>query len=103
MIFPAPPISWLSLSEKGPGPFSDKLSQLIGGAGKTTFFGGFLPVFCPVSCFFTDSMYMTRIFKKKIGPSLPFLAAGTTDTKFLGSTGVATADTNTNQLSWAIN
>ena len=37
-------------------------------------------------------MYMTRIFKKKIGPSLPFLAAGTTDTKFLGSTGVATAN-----------
>ena len=51
-----------------------------------------MPVFCPVSCFFTDSMYMTRIFKKKIGPSLPFLAAGTTDTKFLGSTGVATAN-----------
>ena len=35
---------------------------------------------------------MTQIFKKKIGPSLPFLAAGTTDTKFLGSTGVATAN-----------
>ena len=43
-------------------------------------------------------MYMTRIFKKKIGPSLPFLAAGTTDTKFLGSTGVATANsTNKDQ------
>ena len=65
VVFPAPPISWLSLSEIGPGPISDKLSQLIGGAGKNTFFGGFLPVFCPVSCFFTDSMYMTRIFKKK--------------------------------------
>ena len=81
-----------SQSGKGPGPFSEKLSQLIGGAGKTTFFGGFLPVFCPVLCFFTDSLYMKRIFKKKIGPSLLFLAAGTTDTKFLGSTGVTTAN-----------
>ena len=80
------------ISGKGPGPFSDKLSQLIGGAGKTTFFGGFLPVFCPVLCFFTDSLHMKQIFKKKIGPSLLFLAAGTTDTKFLGSTGVATAN-----------
>ena len=79
-------------SGKGPGPFSEKLSQLIGGAGKTTFFGGFLPVFCPVLCFFTDSLYMKRIFNKKIGPSLLFLAAGTTDTKFLGSTGVTTAN-----------
>ena len=80
------------LAEFGQGQNLSKLSQLIGGAGKTTFFGGFLPVFCPVLCFFTDGMYMTRIFKKKIGPSLPFLAAGTTDTKFLGSTGVATAN-----------
>ena len=40
------------ISGKGPGPFSDKLSQQIGGAGKTTFFGGVLPVFCPVLCFF---------------------------------------------------
>ena len=53
---------------------------------------GFLPVFCPVLCFFTDSLHMKQIFKKKIGPSLLFLAAGTTDTKFLVSTGVATVN-----------
>ena len=35
---------------------------------------------------------MTRIFFKKIGPSLLFLAAGTTDTKFRRSTGVTTAN-----------
>ena len=65
---------------------------------KTPFFGGFLPVFCPVSCFFTDSLYITRIFWKKIGPSWLFLAAGTTDTKFRHSTGVATANsTNKDQ------
>ena len=51
-----------------------------------------MPVFCPVSCFFTDSLYITRIFKKKIGPSFLFLASGTTDTKFRHSTGVATAN-----------
>ena len=37
---------------KRSGPFSDKLSQLIGGAGKTTFFGGFLPIFLSCSLLF---------------------------------------------------
>ena len=35
---------------------------------------------------------MTRIFFEKIGPSLFFLAAGTTDTKVRRSTGVTTAN-----------
>ena len=59
---------------------------------ETPFFGGFLPVFCPVFRFFTDNMYMTRIFFKKIGPSLFFLASGTTDTKVRRSTGVTTVN-----------
>ena len=59
---------------------------------KTPFFGGCLPVFCPVFCFFMDNMYMTRIFFEKIGPSLFFLAAGTTNTKVRRSTGVTTAN-----------
>ena len=59
---------------------------------KTPFFGGFLAIFCPVFCFFTENMYMTRIFFEKIGPSLFFLAAGTTDTKVRRSTGVTTAN-----------
>ena len=37
-------------------------------------------------------MYMKRIFFKKIGPSLLFFAAGTTDAKFRRSTGVTTAN-----------
>ena len=36
--------------------------------------------------------YNTDILRKKIGPSWLFLAAGTTDTKFRHSTGVATAN-----------
>ena len=39
-----------------------------------------------------DNMNMTRIFFEKIGPSLFFLAAGTTDTKVRRSTGVTTAN-----------
>ena len=35
---------------------------------------------------------MTRIFFKKIGPSLFFLAAGVTETKVRRSTGVTTAN-----------
>ena len=95
VIFPAPPASWLSLAGYGPtisglagyglshfkpgriwsgpypvrpdmvGPYPAKLSQLAGGAGKNTFFGGFLLVFRPVFCFFIDSLYMTRIFWRK--------------------------------------
>ena len=77
-------------------------------ADKNAFFGVFLPVFCPVSCFFTDNLYMTRIFFEKIGPSLFFLAAGVTETKVRRSTGVTTAnstnkDPKANKLSWAIN
>ena len=66
---------------------------------KNTFFGGFFSRFFPVSCFFTDSLFITRIFwEKKIRPSLFFLAAGTTDTKFRRTTGVTTANsTNKDQ------
>ena len=42
-------------NQKTAGPFPFKLSQLIRGAEKTNFFGGFLLVFCHVLCFFTDS------------------------------------------------
>ena len=42
-----------------------KLSQLAGGAGKITFFGGFLPVFRPVFCFFTGHLYVQSLFCKK--------------------------------------
>jgi len=42
--------------------------------------------------FHRQFVYDTDILKKKIGPSLRFLAAGTTDTKFRRSTGVATAN-----------
>ena len=69
-----------------------KVAEIVRSADKTPFFGGFLPVFCPVFRFFTDNMYMTRIFFEKIGPSLFFLAAGTTDTKVRRSTGVTTAN-----------
>ena len=69
-----------------------KSSKVGGGAGKTTFFKGFLPVMCPVFCFFLNSLYMKRIFKKKIGPRLLLLATGTTDRKVRRSTGVTTAN-----------
>ena len=59
---------------------------------KTPFFGGFLPTFRPVLCFFTEYLYMKRIFWKENGPSLLFLAAGTTHSKFRRSTGVTTAN-----------
>jgi len=75
-----------------PGQNLSKLSQLVGGDEKNILFGEFLPVFCPVFCFSTDNMYMTQIFIEKIGPSLLFLAAGTSDTKFRHSTGVTTAN-----------
>ena len=38
------------------------------GLMKTPFFGGFLPVFCPVSCFFTDNLCMKCLFCKKNRP-----------------------------------
>ena len=47
------------------------------------------------SCFLLfhrQFVYDTDILKKKIGPSLLFLAARTTDTKFRRSTGVTTAN-----------
>ena len=69
-----------------------KLDPLVKGSDKNIFFEGVLPVFRPVFCFFTDNMNMTRIFFKELGPSLLFLAAGTTDTKFRRSTGVTTAN-----------
>ena len=91
-----------------PGQNRVKLSQLVGGAGKNSFSGVFWSVFCPVLCFFTNYMYMIWIFWEKIGPSLLFLAAGTTDTKVRRSTGVTTANStnrnpNANKSSWAIN
>ena len=50
--------------------FQDKLSQLVGGAGipwENHLIGGFLPIFFPVSCSFTD--YLNMIFlREKIGP-----------------------------------
>ena len=53
-------------------------------------------------------MYMTWIFFEKIGTSLFFLVAGTTDTKVRHSTGVTNAnstnkDPKANKLIWAIN
>ena len=39
---------------------------------KTPFFGGFLPVFCPVSCFFTDNLCMKCLFCKKKWSHLTF-------------------------------
>ena len=73
-------------------PSTDKLSQLAGGSGKNTFFVGFLPIFRPVNCFWAEYLYMKRIFWKENGPSLLFLAAGTTHSKFRRSTGVTTAN-----------
>ena len=58
---------------------------------------------------FNEVLVVVDGSKKRIGPSLPFLAAGTTDTKFLGSRGSPPPTQqkinirNTNQLSWAIN
>ena len=46
-------------------PYPAKLSQLAGGAEKNTFFGGFLPVFRPVFCFFTGHLYVQSLFCKK--------------------------------------
>ena len=66
--------------------------RTAGGAGKSRFFGGFLPVFCPVVCIFPICIHIIRIFKKKIGSSQLFLAARATDTKVRRSTGVATAN-----------
>merc|ERR1719264_1793717 len=41
-------------------------------AYKNAFFGGFLPVFCPVSCFFTDNLCMKCLFCKKKSFHLTF-------------------------------
>ena len=49
---------------------------------KTPFFGGFLPVFCPVSCFFTDNLCMKCLFCKKNRPIWPSLAVEAPVTKF---------------------
>ena len=75
---------------------------------ETPFFGGFLPVFCPVFRFFTDNMYMTRIFFEKIGPSLFFWPQGPLIQKSAAPQGSPPPTQqinirNTNQLSWAIN
>ena len=42
------------------------------GLMKTPFFGGFLHVFCPVSCFFTDNLCMKCLFCKKKSSHLTF-------------------------------
>ena len=52
-----------------------------GGAGKTTFIGGFLPVFCPVLCFFTDNLYMKCHFCKKNSVQLTFSSLRTANCK----------------------
>ena len=52
------------------------------GLMKTPFFGGFLPVFCPVSCFFTDNLCMKCLFCKKNRPIWPSLAVEAPVTKF---------------------
>ena len=46
--------------------FKAKPIQTAGGAGKNRFFGGFLPVFCPVVCILLICINIIRIFKKKI-------------------------------------
>ena len=63
-----------------------KLSQMVGAAGKNRVFKHFLPDFCPVWCVSSICIHMFRIFWKEIGPSLRFLAVGTTDTKVRRST-----------------
>ena len=47
--------------------FQAKPIRTAGGAGKSRFFGGFLPVFCPVVCIFPICIHIIRIFKKKSG------------------------------------
>ena len=42
--------------------FQAKLGELVRGADKNTFFWRVFARFCPVFCFFTDSLYVTRIF-----------------------------------------
>ena len=91
-FFPSSKLATFGARPQKLATFQAKLIQLVRGAVKNSFFGGFLPVFCPVSCFFTDNLYMTRIFFEKIGPSLFFLAAGVTETKVRRSTGVTTAN-----------
>ena len=106
--FSSPPHQLLRISANGPGPFAEFckrsrpgtvyrnpaeiLKSWWEGLEKNTFFKGFLPVMCPVFCFFLNSLYMKRIFKKKIGPRLLLLATGTTDRKVRRSTGVTTAN-----------
>ena len=51
-------------------------------ADKNVFFGGFLPVFCPVSCFFTENLCMKCLFCKKNRPIWPSLAVEAPVTKF---------------------
>ena len=72
MIFSGPPTSWLSLDRFWPGQNLSKLNQLVGGAEKIIFIGEFLPVFCPVFCFFTDNLYMEWRFCKKKSVQLTF-------------------------------
>ena len=67
---------------KRAGSFEVKLSQVAGGAKKTPFFGGFLPIFRPVPCFWTGLMYIKCPFCKRNQSNRPCLAAGVPFTKF---------------------
>jgi len=90
---------------KGPGPFSDKLSQLIGGAGKQPLFGGFLPVFLafsPIVCTWHEYL------KKKSDLACLFWLQGPLIQSSKAPRGSPPPTQqidirNTNQLSWAIN
>ena len=59
-----------------------KVAEMVRSADKNTFFGGFLPVFCPVFCLITDNLYMRCLFCKKESSIWPTLAVGAPFTKF---------------------
>ena len=118
IVFPRPICHFPSLSWKVAATFQAKLnlSWKVAATNRDKLriqwnkqvFCRFYKVFRPIFCFRRVFMYMTRIFKKDIGPSLLFLASETTDTKFRRSTGVTTANStnkhpNENKLSWVIN
>ena len=73
-VFLAPLASWLSLSVSVAQQIRTNSASWPEGLEKNTFFGGFLTIFRPVSCFWAGLMYIKCLFCKKNQSNRPFLA-----------------------------
>ena len=81
-VFLAPLASWLSLSVSVAQHLRTNWASWPEGLEKNTFFGGFLPIFRPVPCFWAGIVYIKCLFCKKNQSNRPFLAVEVSFTKF---------------------